>query len=150
LNKSTYYDDLKNYFDIFPEENIKTMLFDDLKKNPEQFLKEIEIFLGIKEYIPENINKKSNVTGVYHYKYMNGFMYKTRRTIRRYNSNFLIKCIRLLRLNKLYSYVITNNVKPFDIKPKLDINTKNKLTKHFTDDINKLEGLLNRDLSNWK
>src|SRR6056297_310721 len=37
--KGFYYKQLKKYFNLFPKENIKIMIFDDLKRDPSSFIK---------------------------------------------------------------------------------------------------------------
>jgi hypothetical protein len=46
-----YADHLAPYFDLFPRENIKIVLFEDLKRQPEAVFADLERFLGV-EHVP--------------------------------------------------------------------------------------------------
>lgn len=150
IERSLYYCSLKKYFDLFPRKNIKVMLFDDLKKDRIEFLKEIERFLDIKEFIPDSVNENSNVTGVPVCSNVNNLIQKTRYFLRKNNLNFLIDAMRMLKLDKLNNAIIIKNRKEFYQKPQIDECSKEKLKSYFRDDINKLEKLIGRDLSQWK
>jgi hypothetical protein len=58
-----YYDSLKNYFELFPKENIFIGLYDDLKTDSKKFVQRIYRFLNIDDNFEPNINKKYNVGG---------------------------------------------------------------------------------------
>ncbi|MBL7929813.1 MAG: sulfotransferase [Bacteroidia bacterium] len=42
-----YYEQIKRFLDIFPKEQIRIYLYDDLKNYPETLLKDVSLFLGI-------------------------------------------------------------------------------------------------------
>ena len=46
-----YADHLAPYFDLFPRENIKIVLFEDLKRKPDALFADLERFLGV-EHVP--------------------------------------------------------------------------------------------------
>ncbi|MCE3249193.1 MAG: hypothetical protein K0R41_3018 [Geminicoccaceae bacterium] len=46
-----YVDHLAPYFDLFPRESIKIVLFEELKREPDALLADVERFLGV-EYVP--------------------------------------------------------------------------------------------------
>lgn len=58
-----YYHQLKRYYDMFPENQIKVLLFDDLKKNPSASLRDCQQFLEIDESLPETFEafNKANI-----------------------------------------------------------------------------------------
>lgn len=47
LESSEYYKQVKRYLKIFPKKNIKIFFFEDLKKNPEKFVKKVYRFLEV-------------------------------------------------------------------------------------------------------
>jgi len=148
--RSFYYKNLKRYFDIFPHKNIKIMFFDDLKRDPESFLKEVENFLGVKEFIPSNIHDRSNVTAGCRFQKFAFFMQQARVRIRNVDSTILMHMIRFLQLDKIHRWTIKHNKKSIGIKPKMNDETRKQLNEYFADDIKKLEKLINRNLSHWK
>jgi len=60
IERGYYYKQLKNYFDLFPRENILVVFYEDLKKNPVDFIHGIYSFLGLNdlEYVPSLANRK--------------------------------------------------------------------------------------------
>ncbi|MEK6760766.1 MAG: sulfotransferase [Nanoarchaeota archaeon] len=149
-----YYEQLKPYFDLFPKENIKIILHEDLIKNPEKITKEFYEFLGVdSNYIPKNLHEKPAKTT------------STRFRVLRKTINFLAEISHYMEDSKLGGFVFyakrkTNiggffnkindvNVKEFE-KPKLDLELKKKLKKTYIEDIEKLEKIIGRNLNDWK
>ena len=141
LEKGFYYKQLKRYYDVFPTEQIKIILFEDMIKSPEKITREIFEFLNIDSSFTPNTSKKANVSGV-----PKGTLGWIVMKLRKNNlmpdiefSKILPKFIVNLILNTIYS------------KPKKISNTvKKKLTEqYYIKDIRKLEKLINRDLSIW-
>jgi hypothetical protein len=141
LEKGFYYKQLKRYYDVFPTEQIKIILFEDMIKSPEKITREIFEFLNIDSSFTPNTSKKANVSGV-----PKGTLGWIVMKLRKNNlmpdiefSKILPKFIVNLILNTIYS-------KPKKISNKLI----KKLTKqYYIKDIRKLEKLINRDLSIW-
>ena len=139
--KGLYYNQLKRYYDLFPQKQIKVILFKDIIANPERVTKEVFGFLGVDNTFIPDVSKKANVSGTP--KGLFGWLIMK---LRKHNlipniefsrilPTFLVKII----LNTIYS------------KPeKVSAETVKKLTnKHYKEDINKLEKLIERDLSHW-
>ena len=57
---SKYYNQLKRYYDIFPKDNIKVIIYEDFKKNPLKVYKEISDFIGVNSSFDPNMNVKHN------------------------------------------------------------------------------------------
>jgi len=57
MKRSNYTTNLNNWLKYFKSDQIKIIMFDDIKNNPKKVLNEIHIFLGIKEYYNSNVNK---------------------------------------------------------------------------------------------
>ena len=149
-----YYKQLKPYFDLFPRENIKIILHEDILKNPGKVAKEFYEFLGVhSNYVPDNLNEKpAKATQT---------KYKTLRQIINYLAGvshkmegskiggliFLFK--RKTKISNLFNKINDLNVKDFE-KPKLDSEIKKRLKKIYLEDLEKLEKLIGRDLSHWK
>ena len=54
---------LQRYYDLFPSENIKVCLFEDVVKKPKDTLKDIFKFLEVDENVEIDTFKISNVSG---------------------------------------------------------------------------------------
>ena len=150
LSRSLYYEDVKTYLNIFPKKNVKVVLFDDLVNDNIKFLYDIEDFLDIKKYIPDNINEKFNVTGIPRFRKFNVFITNSRLFLRKYNLVYLIDFFRLVGIAKIVG--LRNKkllTKKYNVKPKMNKKTKIYLKNYFKEDIKKLESLLNRNLSHW-
>ena len=150
-----YYKHLKHYFDIFPKENIKILLFDDFKKNNEQVVKELYTFLGVDSsfkplILGEKINERT------------GTKFKSLRAVISFLANishqleksligkFIFAFKRKTRINEFFNGINELNTKKTAEKEKLDPRLHKKLKKTYLEDIKKLEKLINKDLSSWK
>tara|TARA_B110000881_G_scaffold30922_1_gene23352 strand:- start:4571 stop:5470 length:900 start_codon:yes stop_codon:yes gene_type:complete len=141
IQKGFYSVQLKRYYNLFPKENIKVYLFEDLVKNPKVTLKDIFKFLNVDENIEIDVSKKSNVSGTP--KGILGFILKK---MRYYNlmpkfaiSDYLPTFIISLLFKSVYKDT-----------EKLDSVLRKELTdKYYREEILKLEKLIDRDLSNW-
>ena len=61
LEKSLYYNQLKNVFEIFPKKNVHIIITDEIKKNPRNTIVNLYSFLGVdKRYIPSSMMEKIN------------------------------------------------------------------------------------------
>lgn len=141
IQKGFYSVQLKRYYNLFPKENIKVYLFEDVVKTPKETLKDIFKFLNVDENIEIDVSKKSNVSGTP--KGILGFILKK---MRYYNlmpkfaiSDYLPTFIISLLFKSVYKDT-----------EKLDSVFRKELTdKYYREEILKLEKLIDRDLSNW-
>ncbi|MDH5507918.1 MAG: sulfotransferase domain-containing protein [Anaerolineae bacterium] len=150
LRMGLYHKHLTRFYNRFPKENIQVLLFDDLKEDNRAFLREVERFLGVREYIPDSIDKASNVTGVPRFGLANKLIFRFRVFARKRNLSVVTEFLRLSGLSKLSRLVMRKNTKPFDSKPKLTEENQKKLKDYYREDIAQLERLIERDLSGWK
>lgn len=138
-----YSDQVKRYFDAFGRENVKVILFDDLKRDSKKMYLELIKFLKL---TPENIN----------FDILNESKYT-------YRSYFFLKVISILKnsplpVRKVIKFFVPRSVRNFirslnmkeiqKIKP-IDDQLKKELTKELTPEIKKLSKLIKRDLKFW-
>jgi hypothetical protein len=150
LMRNCYYTLLKRYYDLFPRENIKVMLYDDLKADNQEFLLEIERFLGVADFIPENYNQRTMITGDPRFKLFNRLIYKARMFLRKYNLKFVLDFLRFIRVSYLLEDIRTYQTKPWEEKPQIDESKQAELKAYFREEVENLETLIGRDLSAWK
>lgn len=137
-NGSLYYDAVKNFKDNFSE--VKIIFFEEMKKDFENTLNEIQNFLNIE--IQNNLNVfHANVSGKPKNKIINKFL----------NRPLLIKeYLKMIigenRALKLKEKAQQNNLDKIDVNQ----NIKKKLLLKHIQDIKSLEKLLEKDLSKWK
>ena len=162
VDRGLYFKQLKEYFELFPRENILILFHEDLKKDPTEFIQGIYKFLGLKDtnFIPPLANRKLSITGSYIIKYkfplINSLTYwlnlrlgnesKLKRTIDKIGiERYLIK---LKYYNR--TKIIGKNEKVFSV-PSFKQSTRGYLLNQvYNDDIHELQNLLHKDLSFWK
>lgn len=161
--KGFYYKHLKNYFNVFPRDQILVIFYEDLRKNPEKTIEDIYSFLGVKNtsFVPpsarrkvlesDNLRIKSRIGSI------NQLMYRTRvlisnfKNLDRYFENSLLHVFgrKIIKINE---YSDPLNKKPSSINSIFSFGPeiRKKLQGIYREDINKLEQLLDKDLSFWK
>ena len=140
-SKGLYYTQLKRYYDLFPKEQIKVILFEDIKKNPEKITKEVFEYLDVDpKFIPDT-SKIANISGIP--KGLFGWI------IMKLRKNNLIPNIEFSKY--LPKLIIRHIVKMIYSTPnKVNTDLSKKLTqKHYKQDIIKTEKLICRDLKHW-
>ena len=133
-----YYEQIKRYFDVFPSENIKVFIFDDLKNNSKNVKNELFDFLNIGKLESIDFTKKYNVTRLPKNKLIS--MITNNRFIKNSLRGILTENRKIFLKNMLYSK---------DSIPILTNNDRHKLLPYFINDIKKLEKLLERKLDSW-
>jgi hypothetical protein len=150
IKRSLYYSQLKRYYDVFPNKNIHIILLNEIKENPKLVIKKLYKFLNVDDkFIPESLNKKINSSKKSRINFFidPGLIYKLDK-IKIINSLlYFIKRIGIYSfLRKLYVKI---NFKTYKY-PKMKKETRIQLKKTFKKDIERVEKLINRDLSFWK
>ncbi|MTI20831.1 hypothetical protein E1176_07350 [Fulvivirga sp. RKSG066] len=151
VKEGFYYKNLKRYFDVFPKENIKVLLHEDLKRNSKSVLSEVFEFLGVGDIETIDDSIEYNKSGFIKNKFYD----------RTFGHNSIFKkAAKALIPNRLYTKVksvnwlqkMVNDLQNSNLKrPELDHNLYRKITEEvYLDDIKNLEKLINRDLSSWK
>jgi hypothetical protein len=135
VEEGMYATKLKGYYQLFPRENVLILIYDDLKENPEKFLKSLYSFLGvdagfISPLAEYKINAKSSKLG---------------RSTALY---FLYRASIKLGFYRLANLIDIINKKGL---PDINIETKRELLeKYYLREISELEQMINRSLSAWK
>jgi len=141
IEKGYYSVQLKRYYQLFPKENIRVYLFEDVVKNTKETLKDIFKFLEVDENVEIDTSKKANVSGN-----PSGLMGWILKKMRYYNlmpkfaiSDYLPKFIMELIFKSVY--------KPTE---KLNEDSRRDITeRYYKGEIRSLEKLIDRDLSSW-
>ncbi len=147
ISDTLYYDHLTNYLKYFPAENILILLFDDLKKNPDRFIKNIYHFIGVDEtFKPAAINKKINVAKAPRSRIINKLAIKTSLLLRKWdllwpyykarNSRFLQKI--------LFSKEVGDDY------PSMSEGSILRLQDEYGNQIKGVSELIGKDLTHWE
>lgn len=144
-----YYEQLKDYFTLFPRKNILILLHEDLRK-PAHTMRTIERFLGIPPHTYTDINARRNVTRQTKLPIINRIMAVTRTKLRKHNMHRTKKFLQITGIHQLIRCIYRLNSAPFKEKPRMNPQTRKTLRNTYQSDITQLETLINRDLSHWK
>ena len=138
IKVSKYYHQLSRYFNVFDNESILIIDYDDFKNDISNTLTNIYGFLNISNKFPVNINEKHNT-----------FSMPRHNFIRRIYSFFVLRNT----LNYLIPKTLKKGIRKIlfmnDRKPELSTVSRKKLNELFEKDIENLELLLNKDLTKW-
>jgi len=139
IEKGFYYKLLKDYFTLFPREHLKVYLFEDLKDDPYGMLSDLFNFLKVDENFKPDLSISHNASG----KIRNPFMHHlwTR-------SGVLRDLIRPLMPEKIRHAAFEWFIRDLE-KFTLDEELRAELVELYSEDIRKLQELLQRDLSGW-
>jgi hypothetical protein len=134
-----YYEQIRRYFQTFDREMIKVIIFEEFIQRTQPILVEILEFLGLPPDIPSNINN------VYNRFFLPGSPIS--RII--YNNKFANKISARIPESRLKSKVKRIVLGKSLQKPSMSEEARRFLAKFYEEDVEKLKGLLGRDLQ-WK
>lgn len=149
VQEGFYYTHLSRYFEMFPAEQIKVFLYDDIREDLQKSMHDLFDFLGVDQDVELDYSIQLNQSGFIKSKWKDKLI--GQRSIVKYimektapalynklrNSNLLKKKIQNLRGKNLE-------------KPGIEPRVYNKLTTEvYGEEIKNLQQLLQRDLSHW-
>ncbi len=133
-----YSHQIEEYLSVFPKEQVKIFIYEEIVPERKKFILDVCAYLGIKYIYDNDFEHQTNI-----YNQPKGDLLK-----KMYSSRIIRKSIKTL-LPKKQLDRISNRF--FDKKkPKLDENTRLKLTKFYMSDIQKTEDILGKNLNLWK
>jgi hypothetical protein len=132
-----YYEQVKRYMDLFPDENLKILLYEDFKNNNAKVMDEVFNFIEVRKITIERVEK--NKAGIP----KNNFVAKVKniQSVKRIAKGIMPESLK----QKLNSYLYTSENLPVLTNEEKDMLNQ----KFFNEDIHKLSKLINRDLSVW-
>ena len=133
-----YAKQLRRYYDLFPKEQIKVFLYDDFVADPVKTTQEICRFINVSDNFTPDMSKRGKVAYRGNNKILDRWLHwpsKSRRALQK-----------LLPYKVYLSMVQTLHEANSSPVPKLDRELKEELKKHFTEDVNELGNLLNREI----
>jgi hypothetical protein len=133
-----YFEQVRRYIKCFGEDQVKIILFEDLKNKPKETISNLYRFLDVKENFLPHFESRHNVFK----------LPKNRLFSRIYSIHGLRKVISSLMSGKLKERI--NNIFCNTKRPIINLKTKEFLLSLYFNDIEKLETLIERDLRNWK
>lgn len=138
IELSLYASQVERYLKTFGKENVKILLQEDLRKNPEATMKEVFSFLGIDESFQLDFWQEHNA-----------FNMPKNALIHRFYRN--------AKLRKLLSIIFPNTIKQQVIKlffetgtkPQMSLKAKDALSLIYNPDLKALELLTKHNFSHW-
>src|SRR4029453_9743758 len=76
VREGFYYRRMKRYFDVFPREQIKVLLFDDFKRDSAQGMRELFSFTGVTPGFRHGTEPRHNPANVPRSRILNRFLYQ--------------------------------------------------------------------------
>ncbi|MFH1047502.1 MAG: sulfotransferase [Patescibacteria group bacterium] len=148
LNRGEHHQNLSRFLKLFPREQFHVMRFDQIKENPAELVRGAYEFLGVRsDFVPAALHQKVNATKkVKHEK-----VQSSAAAVMGAMNRFGLKRVKdqLVRNAKLYSLYCRFNTAESNYQP-MNPSTRRRLIDHYRPDIERLEQLLNWDLTNWK
>jgi len=139
-----YYQQLKRYYDVFNPDQIMVVLYDDLRKDVHGLLRDIFTFLEVDPDFKPDTSARPNVSGFPKSKLTHELMRKL------FIKDNLIKRLSRKIFSDKFRKQTTNQIRELNLeKRKMSQETRNELKQIFSEDIQQLESLIDRDLSYW-
>lgn len=139
-NQGFYYQQLKPYYELFPSEQIKIYLYDDLVSDSVKTMQDIFEFLGVDVGFEPNMKKKHNASKLPKNKSWHNFLDKPN----------IIKSVMKPLLPLQFRHNLKQNAKQKNLyKPQLEPQVRQQLAAEYREDILKLQDLIQQDLSKW-
>ena len=133
-----YHEQLSRYYDAFPRDQICVLLFDDLNRDPQRFVRDTYQFLKVDPEFAPDIETPHAAGGIPASLMLEGlFARGTRSVIKPWVPTRAANWLRKLRGRSMRQ------------APRLPADLKKELTGHFRDDITKTSELIGRSLQHW-
>jgi len=137
-----YYEQVKAFFDAFGEDRVLVLLYEDFEADPVAVCQSIAAFIGVdRSFTPDVAVRHNSVSGEPMLKWAARVL-KSRNPLKRAIASCIPKETRERILLALGARFLK--------QPILSDSTRDSLAREFSDDISRLETLLDRDLSGWK
>jgi hypothetical protein len=139
--KGYYHEQLSRYYELFEEDQIRVYLYEDLRERPEAVLADIFHFLEVDDAFVADTSERYNVSGVPRSR-------AARALVTRLNS--VLPAVKPV-LQRVLPYRVRQKIKGrvFEKPPGISPEVRAQLTEEYREDVEKLQGLIGRDLSGW-
>lgn len=142
-NVGFYYKQVEQYINSFGWQNVKVVLYDDFALNSMKIVRDIYKFLNVDEGFTPNTSEKYNVGPTVLSEPLEDFLIKYDHPAKKALRPILLNTIGKRYTEALVNYFIRRN------RLSLNPETRKFLIETYREDISKLAGLINRDLSAW-
>ena len=150
VTEGFYFDHLKRYYELFPKEQIKVFLYDDLRQDSSKVMRELFDFIGVDSNFVPDLDREYNVSGKPKNAILdklvgaNSILIKTAKSVA---PGLVEKLKESSGVNKVLLDVRKQNME----RPDISMAFKKQLYDSvYKSQIEQLETLIDRDLSKWK
>jgi hypothetical protein len=150
IKEGFYFKNLSPFYKLFPAENIKVYLYEELNDHPLTVLRDIFRFLNVNPDFQPDFSVRYNQSGIIKNKFLNK-IYGQKGILSSGLKALLPKSVlEQLKTNSVIQKGI-NDLRSKNLeKPKFDAKLRHWLTSEvYGKDIEQLQGLIARDLSHW-
>tara|TARA_Y100001934_G_scaffold154029_1_gene184623 strand:+ start:864 stop:1739 length:876 start_codon:yes stop_codon:yes gene_type:complete len=145
IESSFPYANLKRYYDLFDASQIKVVLFDNLKAQPETVVAEIFEFLGVDSAFIPDTTQIYNKGGIP----KNQALHSSLVWLRRSTAGRARSIAKTVLPKSLFTSARKRYEENLQKAPSLTQEQRQEVTDFYRDDLLKLEQLVGRDLSGW-
>lgn len=150
LQPSLYCSNLKNFYTLFPQENIRLYFFEDLKNEKFKILEDICHFIGVDLFIPEHLETEINTGLQAKNQTINNFIGRSKMWMHRNNMHRTLALIEKTGLLDLVKKVKSKNLVQHSQKQAMTPQTRMQLCSYFIEDVKALEAITGKNLDHWK
>ena len=147
IGRGYYYAQLRRYFELFDEDQIKVFLSEDLRDDPTGTLQETFRFLGVDDGFVPVAEKNYNVSGIPKSRLLHTFLTKPH-ALKRFLRHLKVYLPPELRVHIADNLAYVRN-RNFVEPPQLPLDARRRLVEVYREDILQLQELIGRDLSGW-
>lgn len=147
LLKGLYYKGTKHFLDTFGPDQVKIFLYDDLRKDANQLMRNVYRFLGVNPDYSADTQRRYQTAQVPKNQAINKLL-RTENPLRSVARTVLRTVVPEETRQKLRSRLIAANSSGKDSVP-LSAETRQLLCDYYREDVAQLQDLIGRDLSHW-
>jgi hypothetical protein len=148
IEQGQYSDQLERFLKYFSMKNMCVMIYEDIKKDPQLFMKKIYAFLDVRDnFTSRLLHEKINPSYVPRSQVLERVMSKVSSKLKHLKGGNIFKSLKRVGINKVIRGMNRNDR---DNVPVLKHDERKKLFQYFGDSIIKLEKLLEREIPEWK
>jgi hypothetical protein len=137
-----YHAQLQRYYALFPREQFRVWLYDDLEEDPRRVLREVFEFLGVDPTFEPDMSIRHKVAGTPRSKALHAVLTRPN-PAKSFAKRLLPAGVR----SQVYGALMHRNVK--EHRESMRAETRQRLQNLFRGDVERLSVLLERDLSAW-
>ena len=136
-----YYDQLRPYYRLFPKEQLKIYLYEDLQNDATGLIQDIFSFLDVDHTFTPDVTNRVNVSGIPRSRWLRQFLISSNNPLKNSVKQLFPEKFRRRTIKKLKDANL--------MRPEISQEIKYRLTLNYKNDILKLQDLIERDLSGW-